>query len=429
MDLNETGTHTTGLRLEAGTRLSNRFTIKHLLQAWPSELTGYGSEHKLLGVGTFGETYLATDDESEKLVAVKIFKNSKGQILKKGLKKIGNDKERLAMASRECSLAQKIQDMDGDENGKARFMRCIYDGTQLGDDEKVYHIVFEFLGQTNLLQRLTNEPLDFDEFLRVFKMLLEGLALIGEHLVHRDIKLENIMIFPDQDGNLFVKYIDFGLVIEANQFGASEQGGGSAFTMAPEVWFTKNYVPRSPADVYSLGASMYDLIFDGAYWSNCYEIVKKSGKVDEGDKTEEQYERELVAATFNYVKNQAEVQKKNPCSEQSGEDEWYEAAQLICNEMMVYEPSKRKTASEVLSNALFSNVNTGVPNLPDLPEKQRKEVMAATQDNFMDILNQLEGKKLDSAFALEDTKEKPGGKKVVRKKKTKKVKVVKGGKK
>lgn len=412
--------------MESGTRLSNRFTIKHLLEAWPSDLTGFGSEQKLLGTGTFGETYLAADDNADgSLVAVKVFKNSKGHILTKDMKKKKNfPHERLAMASKECNLAQKIQDMDGDDNGKARFMRCIYDGTQLDESEKVYHIVFEYLGQTNLLQKLEKDTLSMEDFLRVFKMLLEGLALIEDVFVHRDIKLENIMIFPDNNDNLFVKYIDFGLVIAANQYGLSEQGAGSAFTMAPEVWFTKDYVPKSSADIYSLGAALYDVVFDGAYWSNCYDIVAKEGKVDPAGKSAEQYQRELIAATFNYVKKHPNP----PCSDPPGEDEWKAPAELICSEMVVYDPAKRNTARELLSNALFSDVDTGIPSLPDLPARERKEVLAEVQDNYMDILNQLEGKKVDSAFAFEDTKEKPGAKKVLRKGKVKK-KVSKGGKK
>ena len=103
--------------------------------------------------------------------------------------------------------------------------------------------------------------------------LLRGLATMHEkHVVHRDLKPENTMIVEDQ-----VKFIDFGsaFLLEAPLYKCRPRIGTPEF-MAPELsksdfpiadYYTKEQSIEDlrkiykPADVFSMGAMLYDLLY------------------------------------------------------------------------------------------------------------------------------------------------------------------------
>lgn len=93
---------------------------------------------------------------------------------------------------------------------------------------------------------------------------LQGLEFIhSREIIHRDLKPQNILLHKGLGGRLVPKIADFGLAKEYSRAGGSltQQGDimGTICFMSPEqVRDTKNV--REPADVYSMGATLYYLL-------------------------------------------------------------------------------------------------------------------------------------------------------------------------
>ena len=84
-----------------------------------------------------------------------------------------------------------------------------------------------------------------------------------EKIIHRDLKLENIMIKYDKNIPVLgyiVKLSDFGLSKELNENELTATIVGTPLTQAPEVLCKEKY--DSKCDLWSIGVIIYQLIFD-----------------------------------------------------------------------------------------------------------------------------------------------------------------------
>lgn len=77
-------------------------------------------------------------------------------------------------------------------------------------------------------------------------------------IVHRDIKMENIMFIDDNSENLNLKLIDFGLSINLNKVGTKMNDRvGTLLYVSPEV-LEGNY--NEKCDIWSCGVMLYAMI-------------------------------------------------------------------------------------------------------------------------------------------------------------------------
>lgn len=121
------------------------------------------------------------------------------------------------------------------------------------------YLIMEYAEQGTLLdavrrQKEMNTFFDVGELKNLYLQLIDGMRRINEHLVHRDIKLENILI---RDGIL--KIADFGISKPTNEETRqiTFKGAGSIKYTAPERW--RNETNTIQNDIYSMGIVFYEL--------------------------------------------------------------------------------------------------------------------------------------------------------------------------
>jgi len=109
----------------------------------------------------------------------------------------------------------------------------------------------------NTIERRKFVPFSDIEGRKIFKQILKAIRYChSKEVVHRDIKLENILM----DNNGKVTVIDFGLCDIVKRGVHSLRFCGSIDYVAPEV-LSKNSYDGYLADVFSLGVVLYTLLF------------------------------------------------------------------------------------------------------------------------------------------------------------------------
>jgi serine/threonine protein kinase len=126
--------------------------------------------------------------------------------------------------------------------------------TSPGFIQQVYYIIMEYIDHGSLLSQI-GDNMGFGEDLGrlIFAQLLDGLeAIHNSNIVHRDIKIENIML----SGNDYtLKYVDFGFATEkSNGFLTSYLGTPNY--AAPEIHLKRPYLGVYE-DIFSLGVTLF----------------------------------------------------------------------------------------------------------------------------------------------------------------------------
>ena len=123
-----------------------------------------------------------------------------------------------------------------------------------GSTQKVYYIIMDYLNHGSLSSQIIKN-VGFGEDLGrlIFSQLLDGLeAIHNSNIVHRDIKLDNIMVSGD---DYTLKYVDFGFAIEKS-FGYLSSYLGTPSHAAPELHMKSPYLGVYE-DIFSLGVTLF----------------------------------------------------------------------------------------------------------------------------------------------------------------------------
>ena len=148
---------------------------------------------------------------------------------------------------------------------------------------KAYYIITDFCGCGELYNQIKHQYTE-GQLAVLFYQVLSGLYYLHtKNIVHRDLKLENILISEiEKDNNtnekyFWVKIIDFGTakIFEKNK--NEKAVVGSSYYIAPEV-LHKNY--NEKCDTWSVGVILYMLIvgrapFDGKSDDEIIENIEK----------------------------------------------------------------------------------------------------------------------------------------------------------
>ncbi|MFO0609861.1 MAG: protein kinase [Polyangiales bacterium] len=205
-----------------------------------SVVMGRYTIQKIIGRGGMATVYLAKNQETERLVALKILDPE-----------ISSDPSYVERFRREARAAGRI---------RSDHVVAIYD---LGADEYgTLVLVMEYLEGQTVQQALRNGRLPLQRAAILGRQLCEGLAAAHESgVIHRDLKPANLIIERLTGGAEKLKILDFGIskLAEASSQELTRAGQtlGTLAYMAPEQirGAVKGNDPR--IDLYSAGVSLF----------------------------------------------------------------------------------------------------------------------------------------------------------------------------
>ncbi|MCS6894063.1 MAG: serine/threonine protein kinase [Deltaproteobacteria bacterium] len=185
----------------------------------------------LLGAGAIGRVFLAKDLILNCDVALKLIYPNNQEI----------DIQRF---QQEVLLARKVSS------------KYIVKNFECGIHKNILYLANEYVKGKSLKDYIvTSDDLSAREKVEIFRCIVEGLkALHDENIIHRDLKLANIMFDPDER---IPKIGDLGIAKGAdNKITKIGDFIGSPTHIAPEIWRGEEATIKS--DIYSLGITAYE---------------------------------------------------------------------------------------------------------------------------------------------------------------------------
>jgi eukaryotic-like serine/threonine-protein kinase len=137
---------------------------------------------------------------------------------------------------------------------------CIVPVYEVGQHEGQHYYSMAYVAGSNLARRLANGPLPARTASEILQNIASAIAVAhAQGVIHRDLKPANILL--DENGHPMVT--DFGLAKRLLEPGLDTQTGnllGTPAYMAPEQAQGISSKIGPAADIYSLGATMYELL-------------------------------------------------------------------------------------------------------------------------------------------------------------------------
>lgn len=202
----------------------------------------------MLGKGGMGDVWLADHAGLGCRVVVKFLS-----------KELTEHEEALSRFKREASSAAAV---------KSPHVVQVFDHGVTA--EGLPFIVMEYLEGRDLSKLVLKGPLPLDQVAEIVAQVAKALSRAHQvGIVHRDIKPENIFLCDSQDGETFVKILDFGIAkteSKASRATATGQIVGTPYYMSPEQ--IVGATVDAKVDLWSLAAVTYEMLtgrvaFDG----------------------------------------------------------------------------------------------------------------------------------------------------------------------
>jgi WD40 repeat protein/tRNA A-37 threonylcarbamoyl transferase component Bud32 len=130
---------------------------------------------------------------------------------------------------------------------------------EIGDHDGTPFLSLEYCEGGSLAQTINGAPQPASEAARLVETLARAMAAAHHKgVIHRDLKPANVLLLPDGTP----KITDFGLARKLDEAGQTALGAilGTPSYMAPEQAAGKGQAVGPAADVYALGAILYELL-------------------------------------------------------------------------------------------------------------------------------------------------------------------------
>ena len=206
------------MQLQENTLFANRYTLQ-----------------KLLGRGGFSEVWLAKDNWTHLLIALKVYAPGQGMDAN-GLQEF-------------CGELASVYDLNHQNLLKPQHVDTW---------ENMPYLIMAYCAQGSCASRLGK--MSENDMWKFIHDVASGLAYLHEkEVVHQDIKPDNILI--DDAGNYLIT--DFGVSTRARstlrKSVVSSTAGGTTAYMGPER-FSRQPAPTKASDIWSFGAMCYELL-------------------------------------------------------------------------------------------------------------------------------------------------------------------------
>ena len=186
-----------------------------------------------IGTGGMADVYRARDHRLNRYVAVKILKNEYSEDMK-FVAKFRQEAQAIACMSHPNIVG-------------------IYD---VGEENDMHFFVMEFVDGITLKKYIERKgKLTVREAVGISLQIANGLeAAHANHIIHRDIKPQNILI--SKDGT--AKVSDFGIAKAASSNTITANAMGSVHYISPEQ--ARGGFSDEKSDIYSLGVTLYEML-------------------------------------------------------------------------------------------------------------------------------------------------------------------------
>ena len=196
-------------------------------------------------------------------------------------------------------------------------------------DENILGIVMELCDDnlTNIISK-KKEGFNRKEIYEIMYQLNKTFKIMNEKkIIHRDIKLDNILIKYEKNNilNFVCKLADYGISKKLNNFTKCQTYAGTVMTMAPEILKNEgeNKEYSDKCDLWSIGVIIYQLFFKRY-----------------------PYYGEIGNAILNKIKNQGQkVLKKTG---------YFKLDDLI-SKLLIEDPTKRISWNEYFNHPFFKD--------------------------------------------------------------------------
>lgn len=226
---------------------------------------------------------------------------------------------------------------------------------QVLEDAEAYYVVMERVAGSDLFEVLDSEGrLPVGEIREVLRQLLSGLAVLhSRNWVHRDLKLENVMLESTADEAIRVKLIDFDtLEVWSPDAPAAEDVMGTDQYIAPESYSGRSSMA---SDMFAFGVIAYRLLvgefpFDSAIFDD------EPGENHVGNAKMEAIRDKLSHAHICW---QSRALRADP------------GARRFLQRLLAIDEKRRPTAMEALADPWLASSASRASVLPTIPEPIR----------------------------------------------------------
>ena len=285
-----------------------------------------------VGRGSFGEVLLVVNRLTNKNMA-----------MKKISKQIIREKEVESKIQREIKILKNV-------NNHPNVVRLY----EVFEDEDYYYMIFEFLRNGDISMEKLDMMFPSQTKLKQFfyKVLMALKYVHNKSVIHRDIKLENILL----DENWDPKIADFGISSIFTNLKKITDTGGTPRYLAPEVIKSEGEIGFK-TDVWSLGILLCMLVFKQApfYAKEVQDLYNK-----------------IINQPFEICSRALQNSKKS--------DEFED----LLKRMLIKDPKDRISLNECINHPWFNSIRGGEPE----SNSERKKVSISQFVNFPSLFPQ-----------------------------------------
>ena len=211
----------------------------------------------VIGNGAYGFVYKAKEKGSNRLVAIKVMDLDK---IRKNFMNIYEDEE-IENQIKLCKEAFKneYENMKICSENNINSVKCY----EYFENDNFFVIIMELCDKNLaklLLERKKNK-FNKDEILEIMKQLNKTFKIMSERkILHRDLKLENILIKYNDNKKYIMKISDYGSSKRLISLSRNCNSNiGTTIYMAPEILEGKEY--NYKCDLWSIGIIIYKLYY------------------------------------------------------------------------------------------------------------------------------------------------------------------------